>query len=229
MVRDVVRSGLAAVAVLALAAGCTEDAPSRTGGSPPRTSRSPTATASPTTTASPTATAACLPTLDENGGLAPDAPGVASRVRLGPGRDVEITPSTVAISRKGQPLVVTGVVYAEDCRTPLAGASVYAWQTAADGRYGPSGADCCYLQGVALTDRSGRYTFDTVVPGRYLGGNPPPRHIHLGVSHPRAQDLLTELMFAGDSGVAAGNPLAVTPSKCGAGQRIVFNLVLRDR
>jgi hypothetical protein len=36
-------------------------------------------------------------------------------------------------------------------------------------------------------------------------------------------------MFAGDTGVVAGDPLAVTPSEYGAGQRIVFDLVLRDR
>jgi protocatechuate 3,4-dioxygenase beta subunit len=163
---------------------------------------------------------------EEGGATAPA--GTPSLVRLGPGRAVERTAETVAISRRGEPLLVTGAVRAQDCRTPLAGATVEAWQTDATGRYGP-GEACCYLQGVARTDGAGRYTFETVVPGSYAGPNPPPRHIHLIVSHPRARSVLTELLFAGDPDVSPSDPLAVTLTREGSTQRAVFDVVLRDR
>ena len=205
-----------AVAVVALS-GCTERAGTNT--VPP--SPSPTV-------------ARCLPTpgMDEGPTAAP--PDTPSRVRLGPGRDVERTAEAVAISRKGTPLLVTGVVYAEDCRTPLAGATVHVWQTTADGRYAPSGSattgtGCCYLQGVIRADRQGRYAFDTVVPGRYAEPDPPPRHIHLAVSHPQARSLTTELVFAGDPGISPHDPLAVTPTEHGSRQDIEFAIVLQRR
>jgi protocatechuate 3,4-dioxygenase beta subunit len=206
-------------AVMALA-GCTERE---------RSDAVPTGSTGP----SPTA-AQCRPTPGEDDGPAASPPDTPSRVRLGPGRDVEPTVEAVAISRKGTSLLVTGVVYAEDCRTPLAGATVDVWQTTADGRYGPSGSSatgtrCCYLQGEIRTDSQGRYGFDTVLPGRYAEPDPPPRHIHLAISHPRARSLTTELTFAGDPGVAPDDPLAVTPDEQGTRQYIEFAIVLERR
>jgi protocatechuate 3,4-dioxygenase beta subunit len=180
------------------------------------------------------AAAKCRPTPGEDDGPAAAPADTPSRVRLGPGGDVEPTGQAVAISRKGTALLLTGVVYAEDCGTPLAGATVRAWQTTADGRYGPGGSSapgtgCCYLQGEVRTDGRGRYAFDTVVPGRYAESDPPPRHIHLAISHPGAQGLTTELRFAGDPGVAAGDPLAVTPTDEGTRRQVEFAIVLRSR
>jgi protocatechuate 3,4-dioxygenase beta subunit len=169
----------------------------------------------------------CRPTPGADDGPEAASPDTPARVRLGPGGDVPPTADAVAISRQGTSLLVTGIVYAEDCRTPHTGATVRAWQTTADGRYGP-GAGCCYLQGEARTDGQGRYAFDTVVPGRYTEANPPPRHIHLAVSHPRARSLTTELIFAGDPGVDPGDELAVTPTQEGTRQQIEFAIVLRD-
>jgi protocatechuate 3,4-dioxygenase beta subunit len=40
------------------------------------------------------------------------------------------------VARIGQPLVVSGVVSGTDC-APLPGATVQAWQTNGNGRYGP--------------------------------------------------------------------------------------------
>jgi protocatechuate 3,4-dioxygenase beta subunit len=215
---------LAAGAVLALGVGCTRAAPV----GPARAE----ATA-PTTSSPSAATAACRPTPGGVDGPAAAPPDTPSRVRLGPGRQVKRTAETIAISRRGEPLLVTGVVYAMDCRTPLSGATIDAWQTNAEGAYGPSrssssaGADCCFLQGHVRTDRMGRYALDTVVPGRYAEGNPPPRHIHIAVSHPDARNLVTEMMFAGDPGVPPNDPLAVTPVMEGRTLHVVFDVVLQ--
>jgi protocatechuate 3,4-dioxygenase beta subunit len=186
-----------------------------------------------TASASPSPPGAdCRLTPGQVGGPAAVAADTPSRVRLGPGGDVEPTDAAVAISRRGTPLRLTGVVYAEDCATALAGATVRAWQTTADGRYAPrdtAGAACCYLQGEVRTDARGRYAFDTVVPGRYAEPDPPPRHIHLAISHPEAGGLTTELRFAGDPGVPAGDPLAVTPTDGGTGLQVEFPVVLPRR
>lgn len=67
--------------------------------------------------------------------VAADAP---SRTRLGPGMELRPSAKAIAASRRGQRLLVSGTVYAADCTTPLAGASLQVWQTNADGEYGPS-------------------------------------------------------------------------------------------
>jgi protocatechuate 3,4-dioxygenase beta subunit len=181
---------IAAVVLLALA-GCT-------GGEP---------AATPSTTK-----AACRPSEGRDEGPAAAPADTPSRVRLGPGRDVAATPETVTRSRRGTPLLVAGVVRAEDC-TPLAGATMEVWQTDAEGLYGPAEQQCCYLQGLVRTDGKGEYTVDTVVPGRYQQTNAPPRHIHVAVSHPDARSVSTELMF----------------TDAPPGERVEFTIVLGRR
>ena len=119
-----------------------------------------------------------------------------SRVRLGPGMELEATKRNLAAARVGTPLVVTGVVRGDDCK-PLAGATINAHQTNGKGRYGPvvGGRDrCCYLAGTVRTGDDGRYTLDTVMPRGYEGGPP---HIHMQVGHPDAEGVATELVFDG--------------------------------
>jgi catechol 1,2-dioxygenase len=137
---------------------------------------------------------------------AADAP---SRLRLGPSAELRGSAKARAAARRGQRLLVSGTVYAADCATPLAGASLQVWQTDADGVYGPGhgtgSLTCCYLQGSLRTDARGRYQFTTVKPGRYQGqADAPPAHIHIEVSHPDAGGLMTELLFEGDPALAPG-------------------------
>jgi len=131
------------------------------------------------------------------------AAGAPSRARLGPGGELQRTPEALAAGRGGQRLVVAGTVYAADCTTPLAGATIEVWQTNAAGEYGPGqqggGGQCCYLAAALRTDARGRYRIETVKPGHYRGAAPPPpAHIHFEVRHPDAAGLLTELLFEGD-------------------------------
>jgi protocatechuate 3,4-dioxygenase beta subunit len=165
----------------------------------------------PPATSRPAATAAgrqepCQPTgmARSSAETADPGPGTPARIRLGPGQRVKPSAAAIAASRRGQPLVIAGTVYAPDCTTPLAGAVIHLWQTNGDGVYGPGPQGpgevrCCYLQGTLRTNARGRYQVDTVKPGHYQGAKPPPpAHIHLEVSHPAAGVLLTELHFAGD-------------------------------
>jgi protocatechuate 3,4-dioxygenase beta subunit len=133
--------------------------------------------------------------------------------------------------------VVEGTVYAADCRTPLAGASVAVWQTNAAGEYGPgqgTGAErCCYLAAAVRTDQRGGYRLETVKPGHYKGeAAPPPAHIHFEVQHPDATGLLTELLFEGDPRLQPGvvgevvAPMPV-PGSDPPALRARFDVVLR--
>lgn len=136
----------------------------------------------------------CAPTTGAVESVVPSGTGTESRVRLGPGMELKATKRNLAAARVGKPLVVTGIVRADDC-APLGGATIHAWQTNGKGRYGPvvGGRDrCCYLTGTLRTGDDGRYTLDTVMPRGY--GNGPP-HIHMEAGHPDAEGVVTELVF----------------------------------
>lgn len=193
-----VRSALVALAACFALAACS--------GSGEGSSTEP-ATAPSETTA---ATDDCHPTTGgEAQGSVPASTGAPSVVRLKPGAD--ITPEEAAAeapARRGAPLILSGTVYAADCRTPLAGALIEAWQTDARGVYGPDQGSgeprCCFLQGLVKTDSDGRYSIRTIRPGHYRGlGPPPPAHIHLNVHH-EGTGVLTEVLFAGDPYLPAG-------------------------
>ena len=142
----------------------------------------------------------CVPSEGQPEQVTSAPSGTPSRVRLGPGMELEPTPATIAAGRGGRRLVVSGVVTGQDC-APLAGATLYVWQTNAAGRYGPrrGGNDrCCYLHGAVRTDAMGRYVLDTVMPRGYDGGL---AHIHMQAGHRDAGGLTTELVF-GDGRVS---------------------------
>jgi protocatechuate 3,4-dioxygenase beta subunit len=138
----------------------------------------------------------CAPTAGHAEAVDAAPTGTASSIRLGPGMELEATNRTLAAARMGTRLQVTGVVSGTDC-APLAGATVYAWQTNGEGRYGPTrnGRDrCCYLTGAMRTGADGRYHFVSVMPKGYDGGR---AHIHFQAGHPDAQGLTTELVLDG--------------------------------
>ena len=49
--------------------------------------------------------------------------------------ELKATKRNLAAARVGEPLVVTGIVRGENC-APLPGATINAWQTNGEGRYG---------------------------------------------------------------------------------------------
>jgi catechol 1,2-dioxygenase len=164
-------------------------------------------------TASPSVTAAdeCRPTIGgEADGSAPVSSEASSFVKLKPGSAITSEEAAAeAPARRGTPLILSGTVYAADCRTPLPGALIEVWQTDARGVYGPdqeSGEPrCCFLQGLVKTDANGRYSIQTIRPGHYRGeGPPPPAHIHFNVHYGETPGLLTEVFFAGDPYLAEG-------------------------
>ena len=91
----------------------------------------------------------------------------------------------------GVRLVVSGRVLSTDCR-PIPRALVDVWQADARGEYDNAGFT---LRGHHFADESGRYRFETIVPGSYPGRT---RHIHLKVQAPGQPVLTTQLYFEGD-------------------------------
>lgn len=93
----------------------------------------------------------------------------------------------------GTKLTITGQVFTRGCR-PVAGAWLDFWQADAQGRYDNAGYR---LRGHQATDRAGRYTLLTVMPGQYPGRTP---HIHVKVQAPNGPVLTTQLYFPGARG-----------------------------
>jgi protocatechuate 3,4-dioxygenase beta subunit len=83
----------------------------------------------------------------------------------------------VPTNEPGSPLVVHGQLFRPDGKTPAAGVIVYAYQTGADGLYGPQGNRDPRLRGWLKTDGDGRFRLETIRPGPYPN-NRIAAHIH---------------------------------------------------
>jgi catechol 1,2-dioxygenase len=99
----------------------------------------------------------------------------------------------------GERVMISGVVVADDCVTPISGALLDIWQADVDGNYHDAGVEY-RLRGQVLTDDQGRYAFESIKPGNYLIGDNSwrPAHIHFLVSKPSYLPVTTQLYFAGD-------------------------------
>lgn len=91
----------------------------------------------------------------------------------------------VSDKEPGEPLLVSGTIYAPDGRTPLEGITLYVYQTDATGVYSTSGAGGdnrnTRIHGVMRSGVDGRYEFRTIKPGSYPGTRNA-AHIHAYVS-----------------------------------------------
>jgi catechol 1,2-dioxygenase len=106
----------------------------------------------------------------------------------------------------GEVLVISGRVWGLDTRKPLAGAVLDIWQANDKGRYDNDDpakppAKGVYLNRARLiTDETGYYEVETILPGRYQIGADTwrPRHIHYLVRQDGYKRLVTQLYFQGD-------------------------------
>jgi protocatechuate 3,4-dioxygenase beta subunit len=92
----------------------------------------------------------------------------------------------------GDRLVLTGTVLGTNCK-PISNALLDFWQADGEGQYDNEGFR---LRGHQFTDRRGRFTLTTVVPGLYPGRT---RHIHVKVQKSRGEILTTQLYFPGEA------------------------------
>ncbi len=99
----------------------------------------------------------------------------------------------------GQALTVSGVVVGPD-GAPVAGASLYVYQTDHEGYYGVKPASDNRnprLKVFLRSDARGAWSFDTVKPGSYPASKIP-AHIHFEISAPGRTAKIFEIVFEGD-------------------------------
>lgn len=117
-------------------------------------------------------------------------------------------PSKITIAGKdeaGERLIVTGVVFGADGKTPLANASIYVYHTDAKGLYTPGTNNDSRnprLRGYLRTDAQGHYEYSTIKPAPYPNNNAP-AHIHYHVNAPGYQERIFEIVFEGDPQISA--------------------------
>lgn len=100
-------------------------------------------------------------------------------------------------SEPGEPLAIDGRVR-DAAGQAVAGVIVYAYQTSAQGLYPAATTRHGALRGVAITDASGAYHFDTIRPASYPDSDIP-QHVHLHVIEPgRCTYYIDDLMFTDD-------------------------------
>jgi len=136
---------------------------------------SPAATGSAAADTAPTCTSPASPTVAQTEGpyYKAGAPQKASLYESG---------------MSGTRLTLIGYVVNTSCQ-PLANAKVDVWQADASGQYDNSGYR---LRGYVLTDASGRFSIETVIPGEYPGRT---EHIHVKVTPSGGSTLTTQLYF----------------------------------
>ncbi len=119
---------------------------------------------------------------------------------------------------EGERLVVAGTV-SDRSGAAHAGIVVYAYQTDAGGIYPrhPEGVRHGRYRGWAVSDESGRFTFDTIRPGGYPGTGIP-QHIHLHVIEPgRCTYYLGDLLFDDDPRLGARDRARAATARGGSG------------
>ena len=139
----------------------------------------------------------------------------------------------------GTPIILKGYIFKEDGKTPINNALVEIWHCDENEVYDNTSDDYNY-RGGQRTKEDGKYEFKSILPVPYKG-NPKvetswrPAHIHMRVSVPNQQDLITQLYFKNgkyvDTDKWASDPKAVnrilTVSNNNSGEsEIIFNLIL---
>jgi protocatechuate 3,4-dioxygenase beta subunit len=138
--------------------------------------------------------------------------------------------TTLAAPGEGIPLTISGMVMGPGCNIHLDGALIDVWQANAEGQYDNNSPEFLW-RGRMNADEKGNYSFQTIVPGRYLNGaRYRPRHIHVTVTAEGYRSLTTQIYFAGDPYIE-GDPwvrerLTIPLRREGDGYEGTFHIVL---
>jgi protocatechuate 3,4-dioxygenase beta subunit len=125
-------------------------------------------------------------------------------------------------SDKGEKMLISGTVFEADGKTPAPNVLIYLYHTDIEGYYGRGGNEHRHgrYRGWMLTDKSGRYEFQTIKPAPY----PEKRfaaHIHMTVTTKNIkEDWVDSILFADDSLISAGERET-------AGRKGGFNPILK--
>lgn len=139
----------------------------------------------------------------------------------------------------GTPIVLKGCIFREDGKTPINNALVEIWHCDENEVYDNISDEYKY-RGGKKTKADGKYEFKSILPVPYKADPKDeaswrPAHIHMRVSVPNQQDLITQLYFKDgkyiDTDKWASDPNAVnrilTISKKNSGEsEIIFNVIM---
>jgi len=139
----------------------------------------------------------------------------------------------------GIPIVLKGYIFKEDGKKPISNALVEIWHCDENEVYDNTSDDYNY-RGGQKTKADGKYEFKSILPVPYKADPKDetswrPAHIHMRVSVPGQQDLITQLYFKDgkyvDTDEWASTPQAVNRilpiSKNKLGEReIIFNVIM---
>ena len=106
----------------------------------------------------------------------------------------------VTADEPGEPLIISGTIYAPDGRKPMPGINLFVYHTDATGRYSNVIGDNrkTRIHGLMRSDAQGHYQFRTIKPAPYPG-HTNPAHIHAYVSGPGYPEYWIDLyLFDGD-------------------------------
>ena len=139
----------------------------------------------------------------------------------------------------GTPIVLKGNIFKEDGKTPITNALVEIWHCDENEVYDNASDEYNY-RGGQKTKSDGKYEFKSILPVPYKAdpnneSSWRPAHIHMRVSVPNQQDLITQIYFKGGKHVEtdkwASSPQAVnrilniSKNKMGESE-IVFNVIM---
>ncbi len=108
---------------------------------------------------------------------------------------INSTDTSAGWDQHGQKLLLTGIVYHQDAKTPASDVIIYYYQTNVDGKYlhkpnekrslppNSQGQTHGYIRGWVKTNKEGKYFIYTVKPGTYPTRDEP-AHIHLTIKEP---------------------------------------------
>jgi hypothetical protein len=105
----------------------------------------------------------------------------------------ETAPNPPERSHVGEGFVLTGIVRDSSTCLPVANAEIIFWMANENGDYEPE------LEGKIYTNQQGAYWIESIRPGSYG----PPAHIHMAVSAPGGEPIVTEFILTNEVGDTA--------------------------
>ena len=119
----------------------------------------------------------------------------------------------------GTRLILSGIVQTLDCTKIIKNTVIDIWHANKDGAYDNTGFN---LRGKVSSNAQGFYTFETVLPGKYLNGSAyRPRHIHFKITPPGFPTIITQLYFEGDTDIPGDAAASIKSGTYDATHRII--------
>lgn len=119
-------------------------------------------------------------------------------------KQINAVDTSAGWAEKGQKLLITGMVYQADGKTPAANTIIYYWQTDNDGYYSSrptldkKAIKHGHIRGWVQTGQDGKYAIYTIRPTPYPDGTEP-AHIHVAIKEPQLNEYyIDELVFDDD-------------------------------